>query len=425
MSFPQLDPEQETPAIALPKTGSTSNVTADALPFGVYGDPASPLYSRNFVSGAVDQVSFTYRRLGGDVLDIELTEENVYAAYEEATLEYSNIINQHQAENTLSDMLGATTGSFDEDGNLKEGTDLSSSLGGVGAELKFPRFRLAYENRIGGSLSKRIGVGGDKTEYSASVDAQQNKQDYDLQKAVENDPNLSGSVDGEQIRVTKVYFETPRSAWRFYGYYGGLNVVGNLHNYGQYSDDSTFEMIPPWQNKLQAIQYEDAIYTRLSHFSFELQNNKLRIYPSPDSVGPDKIWFDFYVPEDPWNTETEGDIGVDGVNNFNTLPYQNIPYENINSMGKQWIRKYALAISKEMLGQIRSKFDPLPIPGNETSLNADALLDQAQQEKGDLKEDLKDKLDDLTYEELVKRDKEMVEAKKKMDEGTPLPIYQG
>ena len=64
--------------------------------------------------------------------------------------------------------------------------------------------------------------------------------------------------------------------WRFYGYYGGLNAVGNLSNYGMYADDSTFEVIPPYQNKMQAMAYEDAIYTRNSHYSYQIRNNKIR-----------------------------------------------------------------------------------------------------------------------------------------------------
>ena len=56
--------------------------------------------------------------LGGDVLDIELTEQNVYTSYELAVLEYSYIVNNHQAINVLSDFLGATTGTFDHKGKL-------------------------------------------------------------------------------------------------------------------------------------------------------------------------------------------------------------------------------------------------------------------------------------------------------------------
>ena len=71
MSFPTLTPSSQTSAIVLPQTGSEDNV-ASALPLGVYVDSAE------FLSGAAAQVAFTYKRLGGDVLDIELTEQNVY-----------------------------------------------------------------------------------------------------------------------------------------------------------------------------------------------------------------------------------------------------------------------------------------------------------------------------------------------------------
>ena len=176
--------------------------------------------------------------------------------------------------------------------------------------------------------------------------------------------------------------------WRFYGYYGGLNAVGNLSNYGQYSDDSTFEVIPTWQNKMQAIMFEDAIWTRTSHFSYELRNNKLRLFPTPNSVTADTYWFEFTIPNDPYS-DNDPDIGITGVNNMNTLPFENIPYVNINAIGKQWIRRYALALSKETLGQVRSKFgNSIPIPGESVNLNGDSLLSQAKEEQQTLREEV-------------------------------------
>ena len=80
--------------------------------------------------------------------------------------------------------------------------------------------------------------------------------------------------------------------WRFYGYYGGLNVVGDFHTYGQYADDSSFQVIPAWQNKIQAISYEDHLYTRTSHYSYEVIDNKLRLYPIPDGVSPENSGLD-------------------------------------------------------------------------------------------------------------------------------------
>jgi hypothetical protein len=213
--------------------------------------------------------------------------------------------------------------------------------------------------------------------------------------------------------------------WRFYGYYGGLNVVGDMHTYGQYADDSTFQVIPAWQNKAQAISYEDHLYTRTSHYSYEVINNKLRLFPIPDSVSPEKFWFRFTVDDtDIWEDSNNG--GEDGINNMNTLPFENIPYENINSIGKQWIRRFALALSKETLGQIRGKFGGnVPIPGESVSLNASDLLSQAKAEQDALREELTKILDELTYNKLLETDKAMIDSAKAIVTESPLKIFVG
>ena len=238
---------------------------------------------------------------------------------------------------------------------------------------------------------------------------------------------FTGSIDGKRIFVTKVYYKTPRAMWRFYGYYGGINVVGNLNTYGQFSDDSTFELIPTWQNKMQAIMYEDSIFTRTSHFSYEIRNNKLRLFPTPQSFGGglDRLWFNFYVKQDSTSENTEYDDGTLGVNNMNTLPYENLPYRNINSMGKQWIRKYCLALCKEMLGQIRGKFTQIPIPGDNVTLNHSDLLSQAKDEQQQLKTSLAEMLASTEYRELVKYDAEKADATAKTFAFSPLPIFVG
>ena len=214
--------------------------------------------------------------------------------------------------------------------------------------------------------------------------------------------------------------------WRFYGYYGGLNVVGDFHTYGQYADDSTFQVIPAWHNKLQAVAYEDHLYTRTSHYSYEVINNQLRLYPTPDSVSPENIWFRFTISggNDIW--EDDHDSGQDGINNMNTLPFENIPYEKINSIGKQWIRRFALALSKETLGQVRGKFGGnVPIPGDNVSLNASDLLSQAANEQEKLREELKTILSEMTYDKLIETDKNMTENAKELIQDVPLKIFVG
>jgi hypothetical protein len=405
-----LNPKATTSAIVLTSTGSAANV-GSAVPFGIYTGSVA------FLSGASLQVNYVYKKLGGDVVDIELTPANVYAAYEEAVLEYSYIINLHQSKNALGDSLGDVTGTFNHKGELLTGP--------VSGALRYPRFQVSYGQRVGDGLSTKSGFGG-------------TTRIYDLQTIIEaastsgkdesgNSVPFSGKVGTKRIFVTKVFFKTPRAMWRFYGYYGGIGVVGNLSTYGQFADDSTFELVPTWQNKLQAIMYEDSIYTRTSHYSYELKNNRLRLFPNPLNFPYEnnEVWFNFYVKHDATADEAGYDDGVRGVNNMNTLPYENLPYHSINSMGKQWIRKYALALCKEMLGQIRGKFTTIPIPGEAVTLNHSELLAQAKAEQDDLKATLREMLKEMEYQELVK-----ISADKATDTArtfvfSPVPIFVG
>ena len=410
MSLPILTPTSQTSAIILPITGNTDNVAA-ATPLGVYDS------STEFLSGAAAQVAFTYKRLGGDVLDIELTEENVYANFEDAVLEYSYLINIHQSKNILGSALGGTTGSFDHTGEI--------TTGPTNAQLKYPKLNFEIAFKIGDKFATEAGIGGTQPIYSASIDTVSKQQDYDLQEILGADPKYGSIVGNKRVKIREVFYISPRQMWRFYGYYGGLNVLGDMHTYGQYADDSSFQVIPVWQNKIQAIQYEDHLYTRTSHYSYEVVDNKLRLYPIPDTVSPEKFWFRFTVDNaDIW--EDDNDNGQDGINNMNTLPFENLPYENINSIGHQWIRRFALALSKETLGQIRGKFGGnVPIPGENITLNASDLLGQAKAEQDALRDELKAILDELTYPKLLESDKSMVDNAKAIVTETPLKIFVG
>jgi len=419
MSLPTLTPASTLSAIILPATGSVLNVNS-ALPYKIYSEETSPLYSVDFLTGAVDQVSHVYKKLGGDILDLELTEGNVYAAYEEAVLEYSYLINIHQATNILSDALGNTTGSFDSKGNIQAGP-LSSSLGGSHVALKYPKFDYSMTRRIANAIGSEVGLNS-SVQFTASFAVTQSVQIYDLQKIVSTSTAYSASVGKKKILIKKVYYKTPHAMWRFFGYYGGLNVVGNLSNYGQFSDDSTFQLVPAWQNKGQAMAFEDAIYTRMSHYSYELKNNNIKLFPVPYTGGPTKMFIEFSIPQDVWDSD---DPIVDGINNLNTLPIGNLPFSNINSIGKQWIRRFALALCKETLGQVRSKFATVPIPGESVTLNGTALISEGKEEQDKLREELKTTLAELTYAKLVEMDSTMLEGTDKVLQKVPNYIFVG
>lgn len=437
MALPTFTPKSTSSKVILPSTGSTI-ATADGAanasnyPLGLY-TTGGDLYDENFVSGAADQVAFVYKKLGGDVLDIELTTANVYSAYEEAVLEYSYQINLHQTKNSLSDVLGQSTASFDHDGQMTTG-----DASGSNANLKYPRFRFDYARRVGDGTAEYAGFGGNLTEYSASFQTTAGVGTYDLQNIIAgasdtgldngngNPVDFSGLVGNNKVRITRVYYKTPAAMWRFFGYYGGINVIGNMATYGQFADDSTFEIIPAWQNKMQAMAYEDHIYTRTSHYSYELINNKLTLYPAPYSDNYNKFWVKFTVERDAWEDDGTTKSGADGINNLNSLPFDNIPYSNINAIGKHWIRRYALALCKEMLGQIRGKFGgKIPLPGDSVTLNSSDLLSQADKEKTSLIEELKKILDETTYLQLMKNDAELVDAVEKISQKVPSPIFVG
>ena len=415
-----LQPASTVSAVVLPATGDVSQV-ADQLAYGIYStDP--------FLRGAADQVAYTYNKLGGNILDIELTPRNVYNAYEEACLEYSYMINTHQAKNVLSDMLGNNTGSFDQDGELnayEPGLDVKPNL-------KFPRFQLGYATHLGRGVSVHAGIGASQEIYSASFEAVKDQQDYDLQKLIYSasidgsaaGAPFTGSVGKSAVTIQRVYFKTPQTMWRFFGGYP-VGTVGNLSTYGMYADDSTFELVPAWQNVLQAYQFEEDMNVRASHYSFRINDNKLRIFPIPNGTEPEKFWVDFRVSQDAFHEEADRKYGADGVNNMNTLPFPNVPYKHINSIGKQWIRRFALALAKETLGQVRSKLGTIPIPGNDVTLNGPALISEAKDEQNSLREELKTVLDEMVYSALAEGDAALQNSLSDVVNKIPTGIYVG
>ena len=439
MALPSLTPISISSKSILPSTGSSSEVN-NGCSFKIYSDPSSELYSQEFLSGAIEQVTFTYRKLGGDILDIELLPANIYSSYEEAVLEYSYIINMHQSKNIMSTVLGNTTGTFDHRGQLQDG-DLKNALSGSQVALSYTKFRFTYAENIFKATSNESLVNYDYPEYSASVDIIANQQDYNLQHIVSSASlnagyDFSGIVGNKKIKITRVFYKTPIAQWRFFGYYGGINAVGNLQSYGQWADDSNFEIVPVWQNKAQARAFKDSVYTRFSHYSYELKNNRIRFFPVPGAGSPNKMWFNFIVEPDSWGTNigpgvTSGslnsysDTTLTGINNMNTIPFSNIPYENINSIGKMWIRRYALALSMETLGYIRTKYSTLPIPGSEITLNGAELISQGKAEQEKLKDELKETLNDLTYDKLMSKEAQMAEDAANVAKTMPSLIFIG
>ncbi len=152
MSVPILTPKSQTSVIVLPVTGTFVNVTS-SLPIGVYSN------NTDFISGAVDQVAYTYKMLGGDVLDIEITEGQVYASYEDAVLTYSYLVNLHQAKSSVGSLLGSPTGSFDSDGEMKSGSALFNLVSASGPlNLNYPMYDITAVRDVADAFSHEAGI---------------------------------------------------------------------------------------------------------------------------------------------------------------------------------------------------------------------------------------------------------------------------
>ena len=174
--------------------------------------------------------------------------------------------------------------------------------------------------------------------------------------------------------------------------------------------------------RIQAIEFNDQI--RKSQYSFELVNNQLKIFPIPRTSGMTYLWFQ-YIKIDDRNQPYMDRNGRDIITNVSNVPFENPNYDKINSIGRQWIFEYALAITKEILGYVRGKYSTLPIPGADMTLNQDALIAAATSEKEKLIEKLRNYLDTTSREKLLEKKSNIAEHQNKTMGQAPMNIFIG
>jgi len=202
----------------------------------------------------------------------------------------------------------------------------------------------------------------------------------------------------------------------------GSQQMLETFGWGNYSPGVSFMMMPMYADllRVQAIEFNDQI--RKSAYSFQLVNNRIRFFPIPNGANFTKVYFDYILKSDRSNP-LKGTTGT--VSDFSNVPYENVIYSNINDVGKQWIRKYALALAKEMLGYIRGKYSALPIPNAEITLNAADLISAAQTEKEGLITELKEILDTMSRQMQLERKSAEATSLQEQFMKIPLKIYIG
>jgi hypothetical protein len=376
--------------------GSSSFFPGDT-PFGFYDNDFQ------FQTDTDKFAKFAAQRLGYPLVEIELQDINFYTAFEEAITTYGNELYAYQVADNLLTFQGA-----------------SSSINPANEEL--PQENLGEIVRLSNQYGTAAGVGGTVTYHKGILPLTGSQQIYDLNAWAKNE-----GIEG-RIEVKRVYYEAPPAIMRYFDPYAGTGVgmqqMMDSFGWGSFSPAINFMLMPINYDmqKIQAIEFNDQI--RKSQYTFELVNNQLKVFPIPITRNVQFLCFQ-YVKLDEVNQPYYDRDGREIITNASNVPYENPNYTRINSVGRQWIFEYGLALVKEMLGYVRGKYSQIPIPGSEVTLNQSDLIAAATSEKTALIERLRNYFDTTSRKTLLEKKAAEGEAQNKTLGQAPMTIYIG
>ena len=393
-------------------SGSTSGsfISGSSTPFGIYDSDSG------FRNDAPKTATWVAKRLGYPIVNIELDNEQIFTCFEESVSEYSAQVNQFNLRNNLDILRGQKKEAFGGRANY------SQTL--VDGSFLPTAFRMSQQY---GTLA---GVGGNVSIKKAYINLSVGKQKYDLMtEAYDSETSASFSTmytGSSTIDVTKVFYEATPAIARFFDPYsvgaqGTLNLMSEL-GFGNFSPAAQFLMMPLYEDVLRMQQIEFNDHIRKSTFSFNIVDNKMEIFPLPTGV-LSKMYFE-YISRDEFEHDSQT-IQTDSLSDYSDIPYDFIQYSNINDVGKQWIRKYTLALTKELLGAIREKYNSIPIPDGEVSLDGAALRAEAQVEKDELVKQLRENLEEMSRKNVMENKTHESNHHQEMLRKVPLKLYVG
>jgi hypothetical protein len=370
-----------------------------------------------FQAEADGTVTFVKRKLGDDILSVELTQRQIWACLEESTLEYARYVQEMKIVSELANVLGQATGS----------TDLTN---------RYPQRSLDFLLRMADAYAYEAAVGGSYDPHMGFINLVSGKQDYniytDLYDSVQTGSLVvqtlsSGSVG--KLRVIEVFHFEPLAAQTFLLNASNItNFLATNFNYESYVNSTVFYVLPVFEDVLRRGMLKEAFRVRRSNYSYQIIGGNLRIFPIPTTnldLGAGGCGFRMYVKvAPPMNILDPSfqDDSIYGISGPENVPFSILPYGTITVPGRQWIRQYALALSREVLGLVRSKFQVVPIPNADLQLNGDALLQQAREDKDKLVTNLKEFLDKLTNQALMEAQANIAENMQKQLRLIPMPL---
>ena len=295
-----------------------------------------------------------------------------------------------------------------------------------GSEQRFPRETLEFALRLAEPYISNAGLGGSYNNVSGSIQLVQNQQDYDLYTDLKDTagvPIVSSSLNPSKgkLRVWEVMHYDPTAAYRFFDTTSAINYLNNEFSFESFTPETVFYILPVFEDVLRGGQMKMSNKVRRSNYSYKIVGTKIRIFPIPVQDNPLKLFINVGFAQDPLNPAF-ADSSIYGISNLSNVPFGNFAYNTINSIGRQWVRQLTLALSKEILGLVRSKFNSIPIPGAELTMNGGELISQGRDEKDKLITQLKEMLETLTYDKLVEMQAAKIENLRKILLAVPIPM---
>lgn len=384
---------------------ATFTTTISPTPFGFFDSDSQ------FQVEADGMITFVKRKLGDDVLSVELTKKEIWACFEEACCEYSRHVMETKITSELTNVLGLATGSAD-------------------FTNKYAKNTLEYLLRMAEPYATEAFVGGSFNPILGYFDLEAGRQDYDIYTELKDAVSGSNVYDSlpdaskGKMKIVELFHCEPLAAQHFLLNASNMtNFLATNFNYESYVNSTIFYVLPIFEDVLRRGMLESAFRVRRSHYSYEILGSKLRIYPIPTTdLQTGKMYCKVMPPHDPYNPSSYKDNSIHGVSGPQNFPLNNIPFATINQPGRQWIRQYALALSRELLGLIRSKFQNIPIPNADLQLNGEALVNQAREDKDKLITQLKEFLANLTRQKLIEADAAASENLNKQLRYIPMPL---
>jgi len=414
---------------------STFATTIRPTPFGFFDSDVT------FQNDADKMVTFVLRKLGEDVLSVELTKKMIWACFEEATLKFNALMIEYQAKSNLASLLGNPTGSIDP-------ITGKYSLNLINTYIQ-PNFEFLI--RQAEPYASEVGYGQSLDSYSGSIQLEVGRQDYNLYTELVDGNGValssymgSGSLSiANRMKIFEVYHYAPIQ------YVFNSNLASNFIASGMpvesYIPDTRFYVLPLFEDVLRAGMLEAAQRVRRSHYSYRISGRSLRIFPTPSNLVPffnDRLWIRVGFPPsaDPGiiGTFFSGSASASGslqfpaitsttlfgVSNPANVPFGFIQYSNLNPWARNWIIQMTLALAKELLGLVRNKFKSFPIPGAELQLNGDDLIAQGREDRSNLltgEGGLVQLLDSLTFDKLAGLEADRAEANMRLLQMMPMP----